>query len=38
LFGKEDVYERWIRLESSLRHLAKSRHNKPRLSQKFTAL
>lgn len=37
LFGKEDVHERWIRLENSLRCLAKSRHNKPRLSQKFTA-
>ncbi|MDD3052246.1 MAG: IS4 family transposase [Candidatus Cloacimonetes bacterium] len=36
LFGKEDVCERWIRLESSLRHLGKSRHNKPRLSQKFS--
>ena len=36
LFGSVDVFERWIKLEKSLRHLAKSRHNKPRLSQKFT--
>ena len=36
-FGIGDVYERWIMLESSLRHLSKSRHNKPRLSQKYTA-
>lgn len=37
LFGKGDVNERWSNLESSLRRLAISRHNKPRLSQKFTA-
>ena len=36
LFGIGDVYERWIWLENSLRHLSKSRHKKPRLSQKYT--
>jgi IS4 transposase len=35
-FGEEDVRERWMKLEESLRHLAKSRHNNPRLSQKYT--
>lgn len=36
LFGNKDVLERWNGLEKSLRHLAKSRHEKPRLSQRFT--
>jgi putative transposase len=37
VFGIGDVYERWIKLEHSLRHLSKSRHLNPRLSQKYTA-
>jgi putative transposase len=36
LFGNKDVLERWNWLEKSLRHLAKSRNVKPRLSQRFT--
>jgi IS4 transposase len=36
LFGDGDVSLRWKKLEKSLRHLAKSRHKVPRLSQKFT--
>jgi IS4 transposase len=38
LFGKSDVRERWAKLEWSLRHLAKSRHKHPRLSQAYTTL
>ena len=38
LFGSTDVFERWINLENSLQHLGKSRHKKPRLSQKYTTL
>jgi len=38
IFGNEDVIGRWDKLESSLRHLAKSRHKKyQRLSFKFLA-
>lgn len=37
-FGNEDVSERWSQLEKSLRQAAKSRHDKPRLSQKFTLI
>jgi len=36
LFGNKDVLERWNWLEKSLRQQAKSRHEKPRLSQRFT--
>jgi IS4 transposase len=38
IFGNGDVIERWEKLESSLRHLAKSRHEKyPRVSLQFLA-
>jgi IS4 transposase len=38
IFGIGDVYERWIKLEQSLRCLAESHHRNPRLSQKYTVL
>ena len=34
-FGKENVKERWKKLELSLRHLSKSRHKIKRLSLEF---
>lgn len=36
LFGNSDLFERWIKLENSLRCLAKSRYKILRLSQTYT--
>jgi len=38
LFGKGNVNKRWVKLEKSLRHLAKSRNIKETLSLKFSEI